>query len=207
MEPPSQTESFADKAVDEDGWFFTAEDLLAAAKALEPAMEGYWRLQRERAQLEDSEFRVFDYEPDVRGPYLMLTAYAIENFCKAVVMCDSWWLIFEKKELPRKFTKHDLLELLKRVGIPLSSEDEELAFRLERSAVWAGRYPVPTHPAHRTLYFTRARGEKVVPSWHREDDVKLAKDLVERVRDFVVKELEARHQAEINRALHPRSED
>jgi hypothetical protein len=44
--------------------------------------------------------------------------------------------------LPGRVKTHDLLRLVKDIGFAATASDEHLLRRLERAAVWAGRYPV-----------------------------------------------------------------
>ena len=51
--------------------------------------------------------------------------------------------IKDKGKLPDDLKNHDLYELVNLLSIPLGKSEEDLLRRLSRSAVWAGRYPVP----------------------------------------------------------------
>ncbi|MFL6264059.1 MAG: hypothetical protein ACJ76Y_30610 [Thermoanaerobaculia bacterium] len=189
---------FAEIASEEEEWFFMAEDLRLAAEALEPQIKEYWMIEKERESLRDEEgsLRVFMYNPDPTGIYFMLTAYAIENLCKGLLVRKSkdqvWDLAAKKGSVPKELLSHDLLTLLNNVNFPLRPEDEELAFRLKRSAVWSARYPVPTKASHPTVKLKLPSGEEVVPRWHQESDLQSVKELFSRVDSFVSEQLKIR---------------
>jgi hypothetical protein len=195
MDRRSLYAQYAEFATDVDEWFFTAEDLLAAADALEPKIEEYWAIDHERNRLRETSGKllVFSYQPDPRGIYFMLTAYAVENLCKGLLIKKNLSTMQSaadlKGSLPRDVISHNLLVLLRRIGFDLNPEDSELAFRLERSAVWSARYPVPIGAEHRTLQMRTAEGEEVVPTWHKKDDVEVVKNFVTRVYQFIIEQL------------------
>jgi hypothetical protein len=195
MDRQSLHAQYAEFATDVDEWFFTAENLLGAAEVLEPLIEEYWAIERERNRKREATGKVliFPYQPDPRGIYFMLTAYALENLCKGLLIKKKLSTIqsgtAESGELPRDVIHHNLSELLRRIGFDAKPEDAELAFRLERSAVWSARYPVPTRAEHRTVHMRTTEGEEIVPTWHKEDDVKTVKSFASRVDQFVIEQL------------------
>lgn len=195
MDRRSLHAQYAEFAVDVDEWFFTAENLLAAAEVLEPKIEEYWTIERERNRKREvtKKILIFPHQPDPRGVYFMLTAYALENLCKGLLIkknLDSIESVATQSgKLPSDVIHHNLLELLRRIGFDLNTEDSELAFRLERSAVWSARYPVPTRADHRTVHMRTAEGEEIVPTWHKEDDVKVVKNFAARVDQFIIEQL------------------
>lgn len=84
-------ELFAEIASDEEGWIFTAVDLLDTAEGLEPKIEEYWRIERDRSRRREEAGRLLIcmYEPDPRAIYFMLIAYAVENLCKGLLVKKS----------------------------------------------------------------------------------------------------------------------
>lgn len=188
MDNRSLHAQYAEFATDVDEWFSTAENLLAAAEALQPKVLEYWAVDNERNRRRESQGKlpIHPHQVDLRGIYFMLTSYAIENLCKGLLISQNLRSIqaaANKGRLPPYMLRHDLSKLLRRVGFDLTSVDEELAFRLERSAVWSARYPVPTHANHQTVRM------RTVPTWHNEDDVEVVKDFVARVDQFIIEEL------------------
>jgi hypothetical protein len=187
-------EQFAEIAFDDDEWFFIATDLQSAAEALEPKIKEYWEVEARRRRLEKEKgtILIFEYQPDPRGIYFMLVAYALENLCKAFLIKKhedtAWRRMVEDGEIPKEVTGsghgHDLETLLYKIGFPLTPADKELAFRLERSAVWSARYPVPKKAETKTVRRTN-NGEEVVP-WHKENDLEVVKEFVARVERYIV---------------------
>jgi hypothetical protein len=189
---------FAEIASEAEEWFYTAANLQLAAEALESKVEEYWNIERARELQRDETgaLLIFLYNPDPTGIYFMLVAYAIENLCKGLLVRDKadhvWSSAAEKGMVPSDVIGHDLLYLLRSVNFPLQHGDEELAFRLKRSSVWAARYPVPRKADHPTLKFKMPSGEEIVPAWYKEDDLQIVKEFFLRVDNFVSDQLKAR---------------
>jgi LAO/AO transport system kinase len=186
--PPSRSRPrepiFAEIAADPLFWFWAADDLLSAAEALKPLVEAYWQLEHRRAKRrqEGRGLVAFSYVPDPRGIYFMLVGYALENLCKGELIqrgkIDVETVALEKGELPKEMTSHNLTVLLQRLGFQLDQQDALLVKRLERSVVWAARYPVPKSTDHSSLMDPEACRE-------REGDVEAVENLVTRVKEFI----------------------
>jgi hypothetical protein len=187
---------FADIVSEEEEWFFVAEDLRVAAEALEPEIERYWKIEKERERIQEERggLLVFTRNSDPTGVYFMLIAYAIENLCKGLLVKRAkdrvWETTSNSGEIPRDLLGHDLLTLLKSIKFPLRSEDEELAFRLKRSSVWSARYPVPVKAIGKAVLFKRS-GEEIVPVWSKGNDLQVVKEFYTRVGNFVTNQLKA----------------
>jgi hypothetical protein len=194
----SPLDQFAEIASEEEEWFFIAEDLRQSAEALEPKVKKYWAIEKDRDKLRDKEGIpwVFMYNPDPRGVYFMLTAYAIENLCKGLWVRKNKDLVrslaAKKGSIPQELLSHDLLILLNKINFPLRLEDEELAFRLKRSAVWSARYPIPTRAQHPTVKWKLPSGEEIVPTWYKASDLQDIKEFFYRVDGFVSEQLKVR---------------
>jgi hypothetical protein len=187
---------YAEFATDVDEWFSIAENLLAAAEALQPKISEYWAIEHERIKDREStgKLLIYPHQADPRGIYFMLTSYAIENLCKGLLISQNLHsmqsVVTDEGRLPRYLLHHNLVELLRRIGFDLTSEDAELAFRLERSAVWSARYPVPAQAnPKRTVHMETDEGEEIVPTWHNEDDVEVVKNFVARVDQLIIEKL------------------
>jgi len=203
MENATLFVQFAEIASEEEEWFFIVENLRAAAEALEPRFAEYWRVERERERIREEQGKLLVFKnnnPDPSGIYFMLIAYAIENLCKGLLIKRNrarvWDSAAKAGKLLGDVLGHDVLALLKKIKFPLRPEDEELAFRLERSAVWSARYPVPRKADDKTVKIKIPSGEEVVPTWHREDDLNIVKEFFLRVDDFVTAQLKA-HSGEV----------
>jgi hypothetical protein len=180
---------FAGVASEAENWFLVAEDLVSAAEALEPKIKEYAHLMRERSRRRKAgEFLIGFYEPDVTGVYLMLIAYALENTCKGLLVAKNGkdWeeTMAETGKLPDKLPhdRHDLRKLLEMIGFALNARDKKLASLLERSAVWSGRYPVPTKANDRTV--------QVAVVSKKVNRVEAARDFLRRVDQFVDEQLD-----------------
>ena len=77
----------------------------------------------------------------------MLIAFAVENLLKAELVRKSYSefrQIFEASgKLPPLRKTHDLFILAQEAALTIRLEEEDLLRRLTRSAIWAGRYPLP----------------------------------------------------------------
>lgn len=79
----------------------------------------------------------------------MLVSYALENLLKALFIKSNRRVIEEelinRNGLPNLLKSHDLFKLAKELNVLQIESGEELLLRqLSRSAVWFGRYPIPS---------------------------------------------------------------
>ena len=126
-------------------WFKLADHLLQSAKLLKP------RAARARDSMSEH-FKDRSIRPKLdhyTATYLMLTSYAIENLLKGELVnrnaislrADPGFL--KKGKLPAKLCTHNLLELADELKLEFDVEAQATLLRLQRSAIWNGRYPVP----------------------------------------------------------------
>lgn len=189
---------FADAVVDSEQWFAAADDLLFSARCLEPEIDKYCRVMQTRElKRKTRPLLVFTYEPDPRGSYWMLVAYAIENLCKGLLVVrdkDSFRTAAESddngKALRKALRGHKIVDLLQAVDFPFAHGDKDLAALLWRESVWAGRYPVPLRFDHDTLALLTTPDIEALFSWQSEGGFQVVKDFVSRVDSFVGSELE-----------------
>jgi hypothetical protein len=121
-------------------WIDKAENLIACARLLEPAIEQLFATYRQH-----SANRAVPLVPDhYTKSYLMLMGFAFENLFKAVIVRRDGRGSPDKTKMLAKVKDHDLPRLAKDAGFPLDREREDLLRRMTRCAVWEGRYPVPT---------------------------------------------------------------
>src|ERR1700748_3451393 len=108
---------FAEIASEAEEWFAIADNLQLTAEALEPKVEDFWRVERTRelSRTEKRGLLIFPYNPDPRGVYFMLVAYAIENLCKGLLVRNQknhvWDSAAKKGTVPSDLLKHDLVDL------------------------------------------------------------------------------------------------
>lgn len=137
-------------------WIKSADDLLAAAKELEPGIKTFWSITKENLTAEREDVR--EGRPirpwKEAGPYLqaihsMLVAYAIENLFKASLILQNKKQyeqeILQKCGLPSelKTSRHNLLDLVNKLKFNIDEDEKNLLVRISRHSYWQGRYPVP----------------------------------------------------------------
>ena len=135
---------FSERLTETRLWIKNAQDLEAAAAVLESDIRRYWA----EVKVEDGQVKQVPQRESTQGQYLMLMAYALENYFKAILIhrnMDSLrnWLLFD---LPSYIKSHNLVGLARESNIHLNTNEEELLCRLSRYSTWAARYPVPTGP-------------------------------------------------------------
>lgn len=127
----------------QQAWVSRAIDLFLAADALVVHVHETWEKWE-------------TYNKTQQGPiptdgfiaiYFMLSAFGIENLLKAALIRDRYAEIDgafrTNARLPKVLKSHKLFKLCQQLGLVLTKQEEDLLRRLERSAVWYGRYPVP----------------------------------------------------------------
>jgi len=129
--------------LDINAWNRKANELIYSASLLEPKVIQIWNDLK-------SVFYGKDAKPGSTGyigTYFMLNAFAIENIIKAKIILKNQIkfrnTVKQKGRLPDEMKGHDLFKLAKSLNMQIDSAEEDLLRRLSRSAVWAGRYPVP----------------------------------------------------------------
>lgn len=134
--------NYISKLLREQSWLDRAEDLINAAKFIEPEIEQIWDSLRQAHYGQVSNIGRRGY----LETYLMLMSFAFENILKAKIIAikkiEFRNYINAKGRLPQELNSHDLYDLAQNLSINLDGE-EDLLRRMSRSATWAGRYPVP----------------------------------------------------------------
>ena len=184
------------RVLEPEGWRNKAEELWAAAQALESGIDELWKSF-------DPELRSSVKRPassatntaaereqstviNCSSVYFMLVAFALENLCKSMLACDPHYKDRNlMKALPSEFKTHELRKLLEKIGFALDHNEPELVDRLTRSSKWAGRYHVPVEMAQNRANI-KFLGPK--PYWSErfgKDDVQRIHQLVRRVQKYV----------------------
>ena len=131
------------KLLDVNGWIRKADELIYSASLLEPKIIQIWDNLKSVFHGEDARPGSTGYI----GTFFMLYAFAIENSLKAKIILKNRIkfrkYVEQRGKLPEELKSHDLFTLAKSLDIQIDSSEEDLLRRLSRSAVWAGRYPVP----------------------------------------------------------------
>jgi hypothetical protein len=120
-------------------WILSARDLLEHIRSTADALRAAWiehhgNLASHPAAPPSGQHRM----------YLFLSALAIENLLKAVVVDQAKWPDSQiAQKLPEELKTHALLDLA--AGrIDLADDEIELLERLTQFGIWLGRYPTPT---------------------------------------------------------------
>ena len=178
---------FSEQLADPQLWVSKAEELLAAARLLEPEIQAQWA----EVKVEGRRITRTSGRTVIHGPYFLLVAYAVENLFKAT-------LIHRNREelrsqlllsIPLNMKEHDLVKLAHRVGFSISLLDEDLLVRLTRNSVWAGRYPVPTGPDGSRALKQYSNGRAHLTAYFVPQDANHLHDLLDRIRPFVCSDL------------------
>lgn len=111
-------------------WQETAHDLICAANLLNEAVQDCDRFRSNTS----------DRRPHIWRSLMMLYGLAAENLIKAIIVAKNPTLA-SKGSLPKGFTNHNLSELARQAGLPVSHSQEHLLKRL-REFVECGKYPV-----------------------------------------------------------------
>jgi hypothetical protein len=170
---------FANRVGEARHWIDTAEELVAAAAIFEEPIARWWKAMREG----------IDAVPP-RPPFelhLMLMAYGLENYLKAVIVSRRPWHYrleaYKTRRLPQVLNGHKLVELAKTARLALDSTEEDLLRRLTRAAVWAGRYPVPLSAVPDCTEYSD--GKQYSLSWFGGADAENLAAFCARIRDIL----------------------
>lgn len=176
---------YAEVLLTESQWFGTAYDLINAASILKPhALARFDELDRFIAEKQ----RSGTVPRDPMGVYFLLSAFALENLLKVIVLrrCrDDFRSEIEKTgKIPRALLGHDLVILAERAGYSVSEVDEGLLRRLSRWSSWSGRYPVPIDRKDMGMMTRFRDGSDQMVCHYQRADLDRIEDLVRRVLAF-----------------------
>lgn len=120
-----------------DSWVQTANDLILAMNIIRIPLIEFWKSLIETPNNVKREYFV-------HGVYLMLSAYAIENLFKAIIVKTKNWPDENlTKSIPQELKTHDLIKLAELSGLNFTDRGKELLMRQSEYAIWAARYPAP----------------------------------------------------------------
>lgn len=164
---------YFERALDPESWRQSAHQLMEAAALIEPKLAEFWAKAKDAA-VPASSWRPWDDE--FLATYFMLASFAVENALKARLvelnLEDYQRQIKSTRKLPRELTGHNLYELCVAADLQtLANEEEDLLRRLERSAVWYGRYPIPIRSADlNTQIEAKSRDGKISLTMYTSSD-------------------------------------
>ena len=130
---------FIERVTDPVRWLGSARDLLWSAGKVRIALDSYIQASSKITPFGEI------------ASYYMLMNYAFENLFKALVVVREKKNIEDamkkKCRIPAKILNHSLLEFAEKYDF-LKDEvgDESMLKKMERCAVWYGRYPTSTSP-------------------------------------------------------------
>jgi hypothetical protein len=170
-------------------WVRKAEGLLDSASLLEPEVASIWASLRERHKATGSSKLKSD---GILSVYLMLMAFAVENLLKAELVHkfhSKFRQMFDSSgKLPPLLKTHDLFILAQKAGLSMGIVEEDLLRRLTRSAIWAGRYPIPIEFGELASGEEFSDGKVWSVSYLGGKDVERLRKLIDKIRaDFNVR--------------------
>ena len=125
-------------------WLLSARDLVGEMKSIAANLRTAWTEFHLRGSSEQN--------APPRGMhrvYLLLSAIAVENLLKAVLVNQAKWPDSQiTQKLPDELHSHMLLDLATKVALPLGDHEVDLLERLTEFGIWLGRYPAPTMLHH-----------------------------------------------------------
>lgn len=172
--------NYSARLLDINAWIKEADILLCSASLLELKVIKIWDELKAIYQGQKSQ----PINTGYIGTYFMLISFAIENILKAKIILKNQIkfrkFIERKGQLPKELKNHDLFELAISLDIQIDRSEEDLLRRLSRSAVWAGRYPVP-------LFSKKLGGQEYSngkiynDSMYQRKDIEKIKNLIEKI--------------------------
>lgn len=146
----TERERFKREFLDDSRWKCIAMDLLASAAALRPKVMEFWAEAHEAMKIaKRGEGLPSIPSAGIVGVYFMLTAYALENLLKAIIVEKERHELEKQLEkssaVPNAMKTHNLRDLAALAGVLLDAMEDELLLRLTENATWRGRYPIPVH--------------------------------------------------------------
>ena len=169
-------------------WIKKAEELLVAAKILEMQVNAWWS----EVHYENGQYVGPNEHENVQDAYLMLVAYAIENYCKSLLIHRNRESLKNKIiiKIPHYIKHHDLIKLARSINLDLTIHEEELLSRLTRNSVWAARYPIPVDLDSFRLTQNLSDRNSYLIAYSGPDDVNLIINFIDRLRKYVSKEID-----------------
>ncbi len=178
----SQRRGFGHGVLNSRGWFQAALEVIEAAELIQPRVKEHWRELREWSEKKGN--------PPARygchWPYLMLMGYAIESFCKGLLVGrlghDDRMRVLKSGRLPSEFKTHALYDLVIRIGMSVEPHEEDLLRRMTSAIQWQAKYPVSTSWDRGYFGYEHSDGNMYNPRVKIVNDADAASDLVDRVR-------------------------
>ncbi|MFC1989444.1 hypothetical protein ACFLVW_02615 [Chloroflexota bacterium] len=166
-------------------WENKAEELLKAAKLLEPQVKKYWSIvdtNFKEGRYSDPQKLLYTPPFNPQSTHFMLVAYALENLLKAIIIRNRQNSLRNRlfKRLPGVFTTHDLRGLAEEANVPTSVAEEDLLHRLSLQSIWSSRYPIPIQVSAMKNVETYSDGNSYLTAIY-PDDTERIKNMLKRV--------------------------
>ncbi|MFH0877959.1 MAG: hypothetical protein V1863_07040 [Candidatus Omnitrophota bacterium] len=183
-------ETFTKRLKDPARWLSKADELIFVANILKDKLDSHWK------KVADEKNKIiFDYSmATVQGVYLMLIAFAFENFCKAIIVGRNRkeWERKTLKTIPDVLKNHKLRELVeKNIGMKLDISEQCLLERLSRYATWDARYPTPTAAVSIGTRKNFSDGHKYHVAYVASFDSEEIMNFISRLQVLIKKEISA----------------
>ena len=174
---------YTDRLLSPELWLRKADELLAAAKELEPKVRELWDSYRVRPAASDRAAP----PTNLLGVYFMLVAYGVENLCKTELVrrVEDKYRHQVIVRLPEFLKSHDLTTLLTKIDFAFDVAEEELLARLSMNSIWAGRYPIPVDSDGIRGAKQLSDGKTYLMAFFGEADVLRLGALTHRIRSYV----------------------
>jgi hypothetical protein len=165
---------FSDVVANPRQWIASATEHLFAAQIMLP------HIIKRHQLIEDAMISQEPISPNpcLTNSYLLHCALVIENSMKAIICYVHAEPIKAEIKLKSKTPKillgHDLVDLAKRIDLPLNIDLEYALTFLTRRGIWAGKYHQPIKHGHESqterlsdgnCYMTGAYNPEVIPSY------------------------------------------
>ena len=197
-------QQFKERLLNYELWLDKGDELVNAARALEPQINNFWKDTENHHGKESNntkkqkENKISAY-PLLQDIYFMQIGYALENYFKMIIIQESSEAlqdqinIFESK-LPTIIKDHDLFKLAKKAGFKLNQNDEELIARIQNCSIWQGRYPIPVDSEGLKNIFRTASGGIYFTAYMTLGDLDRVNLLIDRVKSLCQQILDNKQQ-------------
>lgn len=182
-----QSIQFAERLTDTRLWIDKADELISAAKFLEAEVQKFWS----EIKIENNQIVSIPNRKCFQEAYLLLIAYAFENFLKAL-------LIHRKQEtlrgrlhlrLPKYLKEHNLIKLALSAKFTINLSEEELFHRLSRFSIWKARYPIPLCYGALANIEMLSDEKAHFTDYYKPQDIGTIHSIIDRLREYVVTEI------------------
>jgi len=182
-----QAIQFSERLTDTRLWIEKADELISAANLLEAEALKYWS----EIKVENNRIVSIPNRKNVQVAYLLLIAYALENFLKALLIHQNQKTLKGRllQKLPGYLLSHDLIELSSKATFNINVSEEELFCRLSRFSIWKARYPIPLYSDTLANMKILSDEKAHLTDYYKPQDINLIHNIIDRLRKYVVTEI------------------